>query len=131
MIAIPDTYMPLLEGKALYVLATLMPDGDPQVTPVWGMVRDGNIVINTATGRQKDRNLEARPHATILVLNPDNSQDWIEIRGRVIERTTEGADADIDALAKKYIGADRYPWRQPGEQRVTYVIEPVKIAHGG
>ena len=91
-----------------------MPDGQPQVTPVWGLLENGNLKINTAIGRQKDKNMRERPQATVLLVDPENGQNWIEVRCRVANRTTDGADAEIDALAKKYLNQDTYPWRNPG-----------------
>jgi PPOX class probable F420-dependent enzyme len=128
MATIPDEFIDLLDQPILYALATVMPDGQPQVTPVWGGVRDGVVFVNTATGRQKDRNLTERPMATVMVFDPSNPQRWVEVRGTVTS-TTEGADADIDALAKKYLGVDSYPYRQASEQRITYTITPTRVTH--
>ncbi len=109
-------------------LATLMPDGSPQVTPVWVDFADGRILVNTAEGRAKPRNVRRDPRVAISITKQDNPYASAFIRGRVAEIRQEGADELIDKLAKKYIGQDRYPWRQPGEQRLTMVIEPEHVS---
>ena len=108
-------------------LATLMPDGSPQVSPVWVDVDGNRILVNTAEGRVKPRNVRRDARVAISVHNQDNPYSSAFIRGRVVEITHEGADELIDKLAKKYLGQDRYPNRQPGEQRVTLVIEPEHV----
>jgi PPOX class probable F420-dependent enzyme len=129
---IPDKYMDLLtEKRAFANLATLMPDGDPQVTPVW-FDWDGTYVrVNSARGRQKDRNMRRAQNVALAIQDPDNPYRYIAIRGPVVEITEEGADAHIDSLAKKYTGAERYPGRQPGEVRVTYKIRPDHVTTMG
>lgn len=131
MTAVPDSHRDLLDRPILVTLATVQPDGQPQVTPVWADYVDGHIRVNTAAGRQKHSNLLERPQATLLVVDPDNGQRYIESRGRVAEATEEGADEVIDALAKQYLGADTYPFRNPAETRVTFLIEPVHVVTGG
>jgi PPOX class probable F420-dependent enzyme len=122
--AIPDKYRDLFTKRAFASLATLMPDGRPQVTPIWCDL-DGDLVIfNSAKGRQKDRNIRRDPRVSLAVIDPDNPYRYLEIRGRVVEITEEGADAQIDKLAKKYLGVDKYPYGQPGEVRVIYKIQP-------
>ena len=105
-------------------LATIMPDGSPQVTPVWVEMEGDRIVVNTAEGRIKPRNVRRDPRVAISIFRQENPYQAAYIRGRVVELRHEGADESIDRLAKKYIGQDRYPWRQPGEQRLMLVIEP-------
>ena len=124
MAAIPEKYLDLTEKKALAQLATLMPDGTPQVSPVWFEYDGKNIVINSAKGRIKDKNMRRDPRVGIDIVDPDNPYRHLSIRGRVVEITEKGADELIDKLAKKYIGQDKYPYRGPGEVRVTYEIEP-------
>ncbi len=131
MTTIPGSYRDLLDRPILISLATVQPDGQPQVTPVWADYVDGHVRINTAAGRQKHTNLIERPQVTVLVVDPDNGQRYIEIRGRVAEATEEGADDDIDTLAKKYLGVDSYPFRNPAETRVTFLIEPVHVSAQG
>lgn len=117
----------LLKGKNFANVATLRADGSVQVSPVWVDVRDGRPAVNSAEGRAWPRNLERDPRVTISVQNMDNPYEYVEIRGRVTERTHDGADEDIDALAKKYLGVEEYPYRQPGEQRVIIAIEPEHV----
>lgn len=125
---IPDHYLDLFEKRAFAHLATLMPDGQPQVTPVWCDFDGHYVLINSARGRQKDRNMRRDPRVTLCIQDPDNPYRYLEIRGRVVEITEQGADAHIDRLAKKYLGVERYPYRQPGEVRVLYKIEPLHIS---
>lgn len=127
MTEIPATFRDLTEKKAFANLATLMPDGSPQVTPVWFDVANGRVRVNTAKGRVKARNMHDGSHVALSILDPDNPYRYMQIRGRVVRTTEQGADAHIDALAKKYLGKDKYPFRQPGEVRVMYEIEPVAV----
>ncbi len=108
-------------------LATLMPDGSPQVSPVWVDIEGDHILVNTAEGRAKPRNVRRDPRVAISLHRQDNPYSSAFIRGRVVEITHDGADEMIDRLAKKYLGQDRYPNRQPGEQRVILVIEPEHV----
>ncbi len=108
-------------------LATLMPDGSPQVSPVWVEMDGNRILVNTAEGRVKPRNVRRDARVAISIHNQGNPYSSAFIRGRVVEITHEGADELIDKLAKKYLGQDRYPNRQPGEQRVILVIEPEHV----
>jgi len=132
MASIPDNYLDLVQQKKAFAnLATVMADGSPQVTPVWFDYTDGAIRVNTAKGRVKSRTL--RPEATVAlsVMDPDNAYRYIQIRGRVKRSTEQGADAHIDSLAKKYLGKDIYPFRQPGEVRIMFEIEPVAVSGMG
>ena len=122
MSTIPDDFVDLFRKKAFGMFATIMPDGSPQATPVWVDYHDGEVWVNTAVGRLKDRNVRRDPRVAITVIDPDNPYRYVEVRGRVREITQDGADAHIDAMAKKYLGKDRYPNRQPGEQRVLFKI---------
>ncbi len=121
---IPDKYRDLFSKRAFASLGTLMPDGTPQVTPVWVDLDGDLVVINTAKGRQKDRNMRRDPRVSLAIIDPDNPYRYLEIRGRVAEITEQGADAHIDKMAKKYLGADKYPYRQASETRVMYKIQP-------
>ena len=129
MVAIPNAFLDLLaaQKKPLANLATIMPDGSPQVTPVWFDYKDGVIRVNTAKGRVKARNMKEGSPVALSIMDPDNAYRYIQVRGKVRHITENGADAHIDALAKKYIGQDKYPWRRPGETRVTYEIEPTAV----
>jgi PPOX class probable F420-dependent enzyme len=126
---LPDEFQDLVldETKAFAYISTLMSDGSPQVTPVWFNTKGENILINTAKGRVKDRNMRARPEVAIAIQDPKNPYRYIQIRGSVIGTTEEGADAHIDFLAKKYLDKDKYPFRRPGEVRVIFTIAPRKI----
>ena len=109
-------------------LATVMPDGSPQVTPVWVDYDGTHILVNTAEGRQKPRNIRGDPRVAIDVIRQGSEYAHTSVRGRVVEITSEGAEEHIDRLAKKYIGQDRYPWRQPGEERIILKIAPEHVS---
>src|SRR5665213_1344166 len=128
MTEIPDVYRDLLlEKRAFAHLATVMPAGSPQNTPVWFDYTDGKIRVNSAKGRVKVRNMVEGAPVALSILDPDNAYRYIQIRGRVGHVTEEGADAHIDSLAKKYLGKDKYPWAQPDQIRVIFEIEPDKV----
>ena len=130
MAAIPYKYLDLLQQKKAFAnLATLMPDGSPQVTPVWIDYANGAIRFNTAKGRVKARNLKVGSPVALAIMDPDQPYRYLQVRGRVSRVAEESADAHIDSLAKKYLGKDKYPFRQPGEVRVMYEIE-AKSASG-
>ena len=126
-VRIPEKGRRILQEKSFAHLATLMPDGSPQVTPVWVDVEGDEIVINTAEGRVKPRNLRNDPRVAIAATDPDNPYDAVIVRGRVREMTHEDADEHIDELAKKYLDEDEYPFREPGEERVKVHIEPERV----
>ena len=127
--SIPAAFRDLLDEKTpLAHLATVMPDGSPQVSPVWFDVEGDRIRINSARGRAKDRNMERDARVALSIVDPDNAYRCVMIRGRVVEITESGADAHIDALTKKYLGLDSYPFRQPGQTRVIYVVQPDRVA---
>lgn len=116
--------------KPIFIhLSTLMPDGTPQASPIWVDLDGDTIVINSAQGRIKDNNMRRDPRVAISAVDPDNAYQPIMLRGRVVHLTTEGADAHIDKLAKKYLNKDKYPYRRPGEVRVIYRIE-ADVAQG-
>jgi PPOX class probable F420-dependent enzyme len=126
MAAIPQQYLDLLTGKKAFAhLATVMRDGSPQVTPVWFDYADGLIRVNTARGRVKDRNMKIGARVALSIQDPDNPYRYVQIRGKVVRDAEHGADAHIDALAHKYLGVDKYPYRTASEKRVIYFIEPV------
>jgi len=127
---IPKEYLDLFDKRAFASLATLMPDGRPQVTPVWCDFDGTHVLVNTAKGRVKDRNMRRDPRVSLAIMDPDNPYRYLEIRGRVAEITEEGAEAHIDKLAKKYLGVDEYPYRQPGEVRIIFKIKPERAATG-
>jgi PPOX class probable F420-dependent enzyme len=125
----PQKYLDLFQKKAFAAFTTLMPDGSPQTTPVWVDHHADEIWVNSAVGRQKDRNIRRDPRVALAIIDPDNPYRYVEVRGRVREITQAGADVHIDKMAKKYLGQDKYPYRQPGEQRVLYKIS-IEKAHG-
>lgn len=127
--AIPENFRDLFATatKAFANLGTIMPNGHPQVTPVW-FDQDGDYLrINSARGRQKDRNMRRDSRVALAIVDPKNPYRYIEVRGRVVDVTEQGADAHIDSLAKKYLGVEKYPGRKPGEVRVSYKIEPERF----
>jgi PPOX class probable F420-dependent enzyme len=122
--AIPEKYRDLFQKRAFASLGTLMPDGRPQVTPVWVDYDGEHVIFNSAKGRQKDRNVRRDPRVSLALIDPENPYRYLEIRGSVVEITEDGADTHIDKMAKKYLGVDKYPYGQPGEVRVLYKIKP-------
>jgi PPOX class probable F420-dependent enzyme len=129
MAEIPAEAKHLLGGKNFAHVATLMPDGAPQVSPVWVDEEDGLVVFNTAEGRLKPKNLRRDDRIAISITDPENPYESVLIRGKAVELTHEGADEHIDALAKRYMGVDEYPMRQPGEERVIVKVEPDRIQY--
>ena len=129
MNSIPETHRDLLndDKKAFLYLATIMKDGSPQVTPVWFNTDGTHILINSAEGRLKDKNMRARPMVAVVIADPDNPYRYLQIRGKIVEVTLVGAEEHIDALAFKYKGVPTYPNRREGEKRVTYKILPDKV----
>ena len=130
---IPDAAKDLLERPVVVSLVTLMPDNQPQATPVWIDYDGTHIIVNTARGRQKDRNMEERPQVTVLAIDPDNPYRYLEVRGKVVEITEEGALENINKLAKKYFGRDDFYAKQPElrerETRVMFKIAPLHVSY--
>lgn len=124
---IPEKYEDLFKKKAFGNLATLMPDGSPQVTPVWVDYDGTHILVNSAEGRQKDLNMERDPRVAICIQAPDDPYRYLQVRGPVVEITTEGAEGHIDKLAQHYLEVEEYPHRAPGEVRKIYKIKPENI----
>ena len=121
---IPEKYADLFQKRAFGSLATLMPDGSPQVTPVWVDIEGDKLVLNSAKGRVKDKNMRRDPRVSIALIDPENPYRYLEVRGRVVQVTEQGADQHIDKMAKKYLDKDVYPFRRAGEVRVRYIVEP-------
>ena len=119
----------LIEDKNLAFVATLMKNDSPQITPVWIDLVDGIILVNTAEGRVKQKNVSRDPRVAISIVDRNNPYNMVTIRGSVIEQTTDGADKHIDKMAKKYLGVDKYPFAMPGEKRILLKIQPQKIFH--
>jgi PPOX class probable F420-dependent enzyme len=121
----------LIARPLLATLATVAPDGGPQVTPLWIEVDGDDLLVNTARGRAKARNVERDDRVAVSVIDPDDPYNVVMVRGTVTAITTEDADAHIDHLAKKYLGVDEYPMRQPGEVRLKLRIRTDRIPMQG
>ena len=130
-VPVPDSHKDLFQKPAFGSFTTLMPDGSPQTTPVWVDFQDGKVIVNTALGRQKDKNVRRDPRVAITLMDPENPYRYLEVRGKVEEITQEGATQHIDKMAKKYLGKDKYPFAQPGEQRVLLKVTPEKFSAMG
>lgn len=124
---IPESHRDILVGKNFAHIATLMRDGSPQVTPVWVDLEGDLVVFNTSEGRQKPRNLDRDGRVALSVLDHADPYRYIQIRGVVEEKTTQGAEEHIDRLAKKYMGVDRYPYHDPAQPRVIYRVRPLHV----
>jgi PPOX class probable F420-dependent enzyme len=129
--SIPEKYLDLFQKRAFANLATLMPDGRPQVTPVWVDYDGQHVIFNSAKGRQKDRNVRRDPRVSVAISDPENPYRYLEIRGHVAEITEQGASEHIDKMAKKYLDKDKYPFAQPGEKRVIYKIDIERVSPHG
>jgi PPOX class probable F420-dependent enzyme len=131
--SIPASHADLLQTTkpAFAQLATVNADGTPQVTPVWVDYDGTHVLVNTARGRVKARNLERNPRVALAISDPENPYRYVGIQGRVVEMTEKGGDAHIDKMAKKYLNKDSYPFRQPGEVRVIVKIAPDKVHTNG
>ncbi|MCL4871527.1 MAG: PPOX class F420-dependent oxidoreductase [Anaerolineae bacterium] len=134
---IPDSYRDLLDGPVLVTLVTLLPDGQPHASPVWCNYDGTHILLNTTRGRQKEKNMKARPQATVLAVDPTDPYRYLEVRGRIVEMTEEGGVEHISQLAKLYAGAESYygdfapAERRLTETRVVCKLVPTKVvAHG-
>jgi PPOX class probable F420-dependent enzyme len=127
---IPETYQDLIEdtSKAFCSLATVMKDGSPQLTPVWFNTDGKHILINSAMGRVKDKNMRRNPNVAMVIIDPEDPYRYIQIRGKVIAITTFGARQHIDDLSKKYTGRDKFTGGPIDEIRVTYKILPERIS---
>ena len=130
MAEMTDAVRAFLDAPTYWMLGTINPDGRPQINPMW-IDREGDqIVLNTAIGRQKEKNMRRDPRVTLALTEPDNPYQYVEIRGDVVEYIEgDEADAGIDSLAQKYLGEDKYPWRQGGERRVKLRVEPNYVYH--
>ena len=128
---IPQKYLDLFDKKAFGHLATIMPDGTPQVTPVWVDYDGKHVRFNSARGRVKDKNVRSNAQVAISMQDPDNPYRYLEIRGRVVEITETGADDHANKLSQKYVGKPVYTKRSPSEVRVLYKVEPQKVTSMG
>jgi len=125
-----DKQREFLDNPFVASVTTLRKDGSPHETVVWIDTDNGNVVFNTAVGRAKERYLRNDPRVAVMVIDPENAYRWVSISGKA-ELTTEGADAEIDKLSKKYLGKDKYPWRNPEEQRINVLITPERVEATG
>jgi PPOX class probable F420-dependent enzyme len=119
----------LLEQPNFAHLATVRQDGTVHGVVVWQHVEDGKVALNSSEGRAWPANVRRDPRVTITVHNNENPYEYVEVRGRIVEDTHEGAKEHIDALAKKYMDKDEYPFLQPGEQRIRFLVEPDRVRH--
>lgn len=126
---IPESHQDLLtdEKKAYLYLGTIMKDGSPQVTPIWFNTDGDYILLNSVKGRVKDQNMRARPSVALCIADPDNPYRYLQIRGKVVEITMDGAEDHIDTLSFKYGGNRNYPDHNPDRPRVIYKILPEKV----
>jgi PPOX class probable F420-dependent enzyme len=131
MASIPESHADILTKKAFANLATLNADGSPQVTPVWVDFDGTHVLVNTAKGRIKTKNLEREPRVALSIADPENPYRYLGIQGRVVSMTESGGDAHIDKMAKKYLDKDSYPYRMPGEVRLIVRIAPDKVHTNG
>ena len=122
-----DKARELIARPVLATLATVSPNGAPQVTPLWIELDGDDIVVNTAQGRAKARNIDRDQRVAVCVIDPGDPYNVVVVRGTVVEVTTEGADTGIDRLAKKYLGVDEYPMRRPGEVRISVRIRVDRV----
>jgi PPOX class probable F420-dependent enzyme len=120
----------IAENPYVGTVTTLRGDGSPHNTIVWVDAEDGTVTFNTAVGRAKERHLRRDPRVAVTVVDPENTYLWVSITGRA-ELTTDGADDQIDHLAKKYLGQEKYPWRSAEEQRISVKITPEKVDSAG
>ena len=120
----------IIDAPNFASVATLMPDGSPQVSTIWIDRDGGDVLFNTAEGRVKTDNLRRDGRVAISVFDQEDHDEQVIVRGTVVDMTTEGADDHIDFLAKKYLGADTYPFRDPDEQRVIVRVRPDHVSDG-
>ena len=122
----------LIEAPNFLALASEREDGSTHLTVIWGDLEDGRVAVNSAEGRIWPENLRRKPEVSLVVVNHESPYEYVSVRGRVVEDTHDGADEHINRLAKKYMDKDEYPFRQPGEQRIKFLIEPERVrVHGG
>ena len=126
---IPNEFRDLFTKRAFASLGTVRPNGSPRVTPVWCDVDGEFVIVNTAKGRHQDKNIRRDARVAVVIIDPDNPYRYLEIRGHAVETSEQDAEIHLDKMAKKYLGADTYPYRQPGELRVLYKIQAEQV-HG-
>lgn len=119
----------LLEEPNFCMVGSIRKDGSPHINPVWVDVEDGLVLLNSSEGRAWPANVRRDPRVTLTVPNNENPYEYVEIRGRVVEDTHDGAKEHIDKMAMKYLGQEEYPYLQPGEQRIIFKVEPERVVH--
>ncbi|MEX0749181.1 MAG: PPOX class F420-dependent oxidoreductase [Dehalococcoidia bacterium] len=127
-VKLSDQTIKLIKGKNFAFVGTLMPDGQPQVSPMWVEYDGSHIVLNSEVKRVKVQNLRRDARVSVSIADMENPYQYVEIRGRVVDMTTEGAPEHIDRLANKYLGQDTYPYNQPGDQRIIMKVEPLSVS---
>jgi len=130
MATLDDKAQKFLEQPFVGTVTTLRDDGSPHSTIVWVDTNTGEVSFNTATGRAKEKHLRRDPRVSLLVVDPENTYKWVAVSGTA-QLTTDGADGQIDRLAKKYLGQDEYPLRNPEEERITVRITPEHVDASG
>lgn len=128
---IPEKYADLLESKALADVATIGPNGEPQVNPVWFGWDGEHLTFSQTTTRQKYKNVNRDPRIALSIVDPQNPYRYLEIRGTVVRVDPDPDKAFIDAMAQKYLGQEKYPWNQPGDERVVVVVKPTHTSAMG
>lgn len=117
----------LFSGKNIVFISTIMKDGSPQVTPVWADYKDGYILVNTAEGRLKHKNVLRDPRVAVSVVSKDNFLDMTSIRGKVEEILPDYDYKHADKLTRQYLNREHYPFKQPGEKRIIFKIKPERV----
>ena len=131
MVQIPEKYQDLLNSNALVTVATIGPKGEPQANPVWFGWDGQHVLISQTKGRQKYHNIQRNPRIALSIVDPANPYRYLEIRGKVV-RIDEDSDLSfINSMAKKYLNQDKYPFHEPGDERVVLVIEPERTTQQG
>ncbi len=131
MSVIPESHADLLDTVTVANVATVGPDGEPQVNPVWFEWDGSHLTFSQTTGRQKYRNLKRDPHVALSIIDPENPYRYLEVRGVVDSIDPDPDFAFIDRQAQRYIDQDKYPWHQPGDERVVVHVRPVHTSHMG
>jgi PPOX class probable F420-dependent enzyme len=130
MAVLTDKARTFLQQPFVGEVTTPRPDGSPHTTVVWVDVDTDEVIFNTAVGRAKERYLRKDPRVSLIVVDPEDANRWVSVSGTA-ELDTNGADEEIDKLARKYLGADSYPWRTPEEQRINVRIHPQRVETTG
>src|SRR5688500_12350551 len=132
-VVVPNSHRDLLTGPVTVALATVMPDGQPQVTPAWCLFDGAYVLLNTAAGREKERNMRAHPKVTVLAIDPQDPYRWLEVRGEIVEIKEENAVDEIDEMARLYTERSHYyegnEAQKARETRITFKVRPTRVLH--